>query len=162
MYFFNIFYFTTILTNFLGTTITLTINKFAEEKECEVKINVAKLTGYTPKVETTTKETNKNEEKDTSKETETGTESDKDKETGSKDTQTQVKVEPEKVTVAIYVNDSEYDTGSTTKDDTNYTRIISAKGTVKIKIEIKDASGNKVTKTSKPINLNETNSVVFE
>ena len=147
-----------------GTTITLTINKFAEEKECEVKINVAKLTGYTPKVETTTKETNKDEEKDTSKEKETEKESDKDinKETEPKDTQTQVKVEPEKVTVAIYVNDSEYDTGSTTKDDTNYTRIISAKGTVKIKIEIKDASGNKVTKTSKPINLNETNSVTFE
>ena len=125
---------------------------------------MAKLTGYTPKVETTTKETNKDEEKDTSKEKETEKESDKDinKETEPKDTQTQVKVEPEKVTVAIYVNDSEYDTGSTTKDDTNYTRIISAKGTVKIKIEIKDASGNKVTKTSKPINLNETNSVTFE
>jgi beta-lactam-binding protein with PASTA domain len=144
-----------------GTTITLTINKFAEEKECEVKINVAKLTGYTPKVETTTKETNKDEGKDTSKEKETGTESAKEAE--SKDTQTQVKVEPEKVTVAIYVDNNEYDTGSTKRDDTAYTRTISATGTITIKIVIKDSAGNTlVTKTKKSINLNETNSIIFE
>ena len=120
---------------------------------------------YTPKVETTTKQTNKNEEKDTSKDkkTETELESDKDKETGAKDTQTQVKVEPEKVTVAIYVDNNEYDTGSTKRDDTAYTRTISATGTITVKIVIKDSAGNTlVTKTKKSINLNETNSIIFE
>ena len=139
-----------------GTTITLTINKFAEEKECEVKINVAKLTGYTPKVESTIKE----EEKETPKDNET--ESDETKETESKDTQTPVKVEPEKVTVAIYVNDKEYDRGSTKMDDTNYTRTISAIGTVTVRISIIDSNKDTLRTVTKKVKLNETSSLTFE
>jgi len=121
-----------------GTTITLTVNKFAEEKECEVKINVAKLTGYTVKTEET-------EELD---------------EEGNPIVK---EVEAEKVTVTIYVDDSEYDTGSTKRDNTSYTRTISATGKVNVKVVIKDSEGDTlVTKTKKSINLNDTNSVSFE
>ena len=143
-----------------GTTITLTINKFAEEKECEVKINVAKLTDYTPpKVDNNTKETEDKEKTSTDKDTD----SDKDKDAGTNKIQTQENVEVEKVTVTIYVNDSKYDTSTTKRDNTSYSTVIKAKGTVTIRVEIKDSNGKELaTKTKSSINLNETTSVTFE
>lgn len=121
-----------------GSTITITVNKLAEEKECEVKINVSKLTDYTVQTEET-------EELD-------------------EDGNPIVKeIEAKKVTVAIYVNDSEYDTGSTKQDNESYTKTIKATGTIKLKIVIKDSSGNTLkTETKTSINLNTTNSVSFE
>ena len=142
-----------------GTTITLTVNKFAEEKECEVKINVAKLTDYTAPKQTDKKEEVKKED---SKGDETKEES-KEESKEEKKTETVKEVETEKVTVAIYVNDNEYDTGSTKRDNTEYTRTIRATGTVKIKIVIKDSNGNTLkTETKTQIDLNKTNSVTFE
>ena len=134
-----------------GCTIVITVNKLAEEKDCEVKINVSKLTDYTAqtvKVEKT--------EGDEAVEGEG--------ETSLQETETTVKeVEAEKVTVTIYVDGSEYDTGTTKRDNTQYTRTISATGTIEIKVIIKDSKGNTLaTKTKKSINLNETTSVSFE
>ena len=151
-----------------GTTITLTVNKFAEEKECEVKINVAKLTDYAAP-----KQTDKKEDKVTTTDDKKETETDKTKEEvkdGSKDEtkdetkkETVKEVEAEKVTVTVYVDGSEYDTGTTKRDNTAYTRTIIATGTVEIKVIIKDSNGNTLaTKTKKSINLNETSSVTFE
>ena len=138
-----------------GTTITLTVNKFAEEKECEVKINVAKLTDYTVQQQTVKTENKVTEEVEE-------TEEDDATET-IQETETVKEVEAEKVTVAIYVNDNEYDTGSTKRDNTEYTRKIRAIGTVRIKIVIKDSNGNTLkTETKTQIDLNKINSVTFE
>ena len=72
-------------------------------------------------------------------------------------------LEAEKVTVAIYVNDSEYDTGSTKQDNESYVKTIKATGTIKIKVVIKDSNGNTLkTQTKTSIDLNTTNSVTFE
>ena len=61
------------------------------------------------------------------------------------------------------VNDSKYDTSTTKRDNTSYSTIIKAKGTVTIRVEIKDSNGKELaTKTKSSINLNETTSVTFE
>lgn len=129
-----------------GSTIVITVNKLAEEKECEVKINVSKLTDYTVQTEEIQVE---------------GEDKDGD---GEPDIEiVEKELEAEKVTVAIYVNDSEYDTGSTKQDNESYTKTIKATGTIKIKIVIKDSNGNTLkTQTKTSINLNTTNSVTFE
>ncbi len=119
-----------------GTTVTITVNKFAEEKECEVKIDVAKLTDYTVKMETVKDEEGKTTEKE---------------------------VEAEKVTVTIYVNNSEYDTGTTKRDNKEYTKTVIATGTIDVKIVIKDSKGTTLAaKTQKSVDLNKTTSISFE
>ena len=119
-----------------GSKITITVNKLAEEKECEVKINVSKLTDYTVQTEEVEGEDGEIIEKE---------------------------IEAEKVTVAIYVDDNEYDTGSTKRDNKEYTKTIKATGTVKIKVVIKNSEGDTLaTKTKTSVNLNTTNSVSFE
>ena len=119
-----------------GSTITITVNKLAEEKECEVKINVSKLTDYTVQKEEVEGEDGEKVEKE---------------------------IPAEKVTVAIYVDDNEYDTGSTKRDNEKYTKTIKATGTVKIKVVIKNSKGDTLaTKTKTSVNLNTTNSVSFE
>ena len=138
-----------------GTTITITVNKLAEEKECEVIVNVAALTDYTPETVKETETTEDTEEIDTAENT---TDTNK-----SKDDAKEKTVEAEKVTVTVSVNGNEYDTGSTKRDNTKYTTTISATGTVKIKVEIKDSNGKTLaTKTKTSINLNETSSVTFD
>ena len=115
-----------------GSTIVLTINKLAELKECKVKINVAKLTDYTTKVDT-------NEDKESEE------------------------AEAEKVTVTISVDGSDYDTGTTKRDNTEYVKTIKATGTVEIKVTIKDSKGNPLaTKTEKSVDLNSTSEITFE
>ena len=119
-----------------GSTVTITVNKLAETKDCEVKVDVSALTDYTVKTEEVEGEDGEMIEKE---------------------------LEAEKVTVVIYVNGNEYDRGTTKQDDTAYTRTVSDKGTITIKIEIKDSEGKTLaTKTKASINLNETNSVVFK
>ena len=118
------------------STITITVNKLAEEKECEVKINVSKLTDYTVQKEEVEGEDGEMVEKE---------------------------IPAEKVTVAVYVNNSEYDTGSTKRDNQKYATKISGTGTVTIKVVIKNSDGDTlVTKTKTSVNLNTTNSVSFE
>ena len=119
-----------------GSTITITVNKLAEEKECEVKVNVSKLTDYTVQTEEVEGEDGEMVEKE---------------------------IPAEKVTVAIYVDDNEYDTGSTKRDNEKYAKTIKATGTVKIKVVIKNSEGDTLaTKTKTSVNLNTTNSVSFE
>ena len=118
----------------------ITVNKLAETKDCEVKVDVSALTDYTVKTE----------------------EVEIEDEDGKIET-VEKEIEAEKVTVVIYVNGNEYDRGNTKQDDTAYTRTVSDKGTITIKIEIKDSEGKTLaTKTKTSINLNETNSVVFK
>lgn len=129
-----------------GTKVVITVNKLAEEKECEVKINVAKLTDYT-----VTTSASKNEKDETDKTTEKDNSENKNT------------VEAEKVTVTIYVDGNEYDTGNTKRDNEKYSRTIKATGTVAIKVVIKDKDGKTLaTKTKTSINLNTTNTVSFE
>lgn len=119
-----------------GSTVIITVNKLAETKDCEVKVDVSALTDYTVKTEEVEGEDGEMIKKE---------------------------LEAEKVTVVIYVNGNEYDRGTTKQDDTAYTRTVSDKGTITIKIEIKDSEGKTLaTKTKTSINLNETNSVVFK
>ncbi len=119
-----------------GTTVTITVNKLAEEKQCEIKINVSKLTDYTVKTETVENDDGEPIEKE---------------------------IEAEKVTVTIYVDGNEYDTGTTKRDNTEYTRTISATGTITIKVEIKNSDGKTLaTKTKKSIDLNTTSTVNFD
>lgn len=69
----------------------------------------------------------------------------------------------ENVKVTIYVNDSEYDTSTTKRDNTNYSKTISAKGTVTIKVVIKNSSGSQLGTRTKPgVNLNSAGSVYFD
>jgi len=119
-----------------GSTITITVNKLAEEKECEVKINVSKLTDYTVQ---------------------------KEEVEGEDGEMVEQEIEAEKVTVAVYVDNSEYDTGSTKRDNQKYVTKISGTGTVTIKVVIKNSEGDTlVTKTKTSVNLNKTDSVSFE
>ena len=138
-----------------GSEITITVNKLAEEKECEVIVNVAALTDYTPETIKT--------EKDDKTETTEGSEGEENKEDKEDKKTTETKVEAEKVTVTIYVNGNKYDTSTTKRDNTKYSQTIRATGTVDIKVEIKDLKGNELTtKTKKSIDLNKTTSVTFE
>ena len=133
-----------------GSEITITVNKLAEEKECEVIVNVATLTDYTPETKNT-ESTEKNED----------AEAEENKE--DEKTTTETKVEAEKVTVTIYVDGNKYDTSTTKRDNTKYSQTIRATGTVDIKVEIKDVNGNELaTKTKKSIDLNKTTSVSFD
>ena len=69
----------------------------------------------------------------------------------------------ENVKVTIYVNDSEYDTSTTKRDNTNYSKTINAKGTVNIKVVITNSSGTTLaTKTSNGVNLSNTSSISFD
>ena len=111
-----------------GTKVTITVNKLVEEKECNVKVNVASITGYSKQVDEDGKE-----------------------------------IPAEKVTVAVFVNNSEYNAKPTTRDNKDYITTVKGSGTVTIKVVIKDSEGKPLaTETKTSINLNETNSINFE
>ena len=69
----------------------------------------------------------------------------------------------EDVKVTIYVDNNEYDTSTAKRDETNYSRTISAKGTVTVKVVITSSSGSNLgTRTKQGINLSSAGSVYFD
>ena len=111
----------------VGIIIALLQEKPAEGSDQDVISVVVESEGTDDaETEKEEKEESANEALETAGE-EAETESDETKETESKDTQTPVKVEPEKVTVAIYVNDKEYDSNYNEDNKAEYNINITAK-----------------------------------
>ncbi|MBQ2835349.1 MAG: Stk1 family PASTA domain-containing Ser/Thr kinase [Clostridia bacterium] len=118
-----------------GSKVVITVNKLVEAKECKVVVNVAKLTDYTVKTEEVE---------------------------GPDGEMTEQEVEAEKVTVTISVDGSVYDSGSTKRDNKEYSRTVSATGKIPVKIEIKDSKGNSLATKTKTVDFNKDTSVTFE
>jgi len=118
-----------------GSTVVITVNKLVEAKECKVLVNVAKLTDYTVKTEEVE---------------------------GPDGEMTEQEIEAEKVTVTISVDGSVYDSGSTKRDNKEYSRTVSATGKIPVKIEIKDSKGNPLVTRTEKVDFSKDTSVTFE
>ena len=110
-----------------GSKITLTVNKYDEDKECTVNVNVASITEYTKETDEDGKE-----------------------------------IAAEQVTVAVYIDDKEYNAKPTKRDNNEYSTTIKAAGTVNIKVVVKDSTGKTLASDTKSVNLNNTTSVDFK